>query len=112
MSVIANVCDRVLVMYAGQIIESAPVETLFSSPQHPYTKRLLAAIPRLDQPKDQPLISIEGSPPNLIHPLKGCSFCSRCKDAMTICAEETPPSFEVNGAHFSACFKHDPRCKK
>lgn len=125
MSVIANVCDRVLVMYAGQIIESAPVETLFASPHHPYTKRLLAAIPRLDQPKDQPLISIEGSPPNLIHPLKGCSFCSRCKEAMTICAKETPPYFEVhsdqfserakqsqiNSSHLSACFKHDPRCK-
>ncbi len=112
MSVIANVCDRVLVMYAGQIIESAPVDTLFASPQHPYTKRLLAAIPRLDQPKDQPLLSIEGAPPNLIHPLKGCSFCSRCKEAMNICSQEIPSLVEVNKNHFSACFKQDPRCLK
>jgi len=110
MSVIANVCDRVLVMYAGKIIESASVETLFSHPQHPYTQRLLAAIPRLDQPKDQPLLSIEGAPPNLIHSLKGCSFCPRCREAMTICKQEDPPTFEVKENHLSACLKHDARC--
>ncbi len=105
MNVVANVCDRVLVMYAGQIIESASVENLFSSPQHPYTQRLLAAIPRLEQPKEQPLLSIEGTPPNLLCTLQGCSFCSRCKEAMVLCSRESPPLIEIAPGHFSACFK-------
>ncbi len=112
MSVVAKMCDRVMVMYAGQIVESASVEKLFSSPQHPYTQRLLSAIPRLNQPKDHPLTPIEGTPPNLIHPLKGCAFCARCCDAMKICAENHPSLVEVNPAHFSACFKHRLRGEK
>jgi oligopeptide transport system ATP-binding protein len=109
MSVVAKMCDRVIVMYAGQIVECAPVQQLFSSPQHPYTQRLLAAIPRLNQPKDHPLIPIDGTPPNLIHPLKGCGFCARCPCAMNICAVQQPPLFEVNPIHFSSCYKLDPR---
>jgi oligopeptide transport system ATP-binding protein len=109
LSVVAGLCDRVLVMYAGQIIESAPVQELFSSPQHPYTKRLFQSIPRLDMLKDQPLVPIEGSPPNLIHPAKGCGFCPRCPAAMNICRLESPPSFQVKEGHHSSCFHHDPR---
>lgn len=109
MSVVAKMCDRVLVMYAGQIVECAPVEQLFSSPQHPYTQRLLLAIPRLNQPKDHPLIPIEGTPPNLSHPMKGCGFCARCPEAMKICIEQNPELFKVGLAHYSACFKCDPR---
>ncbi len=109
MSVVAKVCDRVIVMYAGQIVESAPVDELFASPQHPYTQALLAAIPRLTQARDQPLTPIEGTPPNLSHPLPGCGFCARCPYAMKICAKEQPPLFSVSPDHFSACFKHDPR---
>jgi len=109
MSVVAKMCDRVMVMYAGRIVESAPVEQLFSSPEHPYTQRLLCAIPRLNQPKDHPLVPIEGTPPNLIHPLKGCAFCARCSDPMKICVENQPPLFNVHPLHFSSCFKHDPR---
>lgn len=109
MSVIASICDRVIVMYAGKIIESASVEQLFSSPQHPYTQRLLSAIPRLDQPKENPLIPIEGTPPNLSLPLQGCGFCLRCPDAMRICAKEQPPFYEAAPSHFSACYKHDSR---
>ena len=111
MSVIAKMCDRVLVMYAGQIVECAPVEQLFASPQHPYTQRLLSAIPRLNQSKDHPLIPIEGTPPNLIHPLKGCGFCVRCPYAMKICAQAHPPLFPIKDDHLAACFKHDPRNK-
>ena len=109
MSVVAKMCDRVLVMYAGQIVESASVEQIFAHPQHPYTQRLLAAIPRLNQAKDHPLIPIEGTPPNLSNPLKGCGFCARCPHAMHICAKEQPPLFEVTPDHYSACFKHDKR---
>ncbi|MBS0604269.1 MAG: ABC transporter ATP-binding protein [Verrucomicrobia bacterium] len=111
MSVVAKMCDRVIVMYAGQIVECASVEEIFTSPQHPYTQRLLSAIPRLNQPKDHPLVPIEGTPPNLSNPLKGCGFCARCPFAMNICAAQQPPLFEVSPNHVSACFKHDPRIK-
>lgn len=112
MSVVAKMCDRVITMYAGQIVECANTDEIFTSPQHPYTQRLLAAIPRLNQPKDHPLIPIEGSPPNLSHPLTGCGFCARCPDAMNICAIKEPPLFETSPGHFSACFKHDVRFKQ
>lgn len=109
MNVIRQMCDRVLVMYAGQIVESAPVDLLFSSPKHPYTQRLLAAIARLDHPKDLPLPLIEGSPPSLTLNFQGCSFCPRCSEAMRICTRARPPLFETGPNHLSACFKHDPR---
>ncbi len=107
LSVIAKMCDRVMVMYAGQIVECATVDQLFSSPQHPYTQRLLSAIPRLNQPKERPLIPIEGAPPNLTHPLKYCGFCARCPDAMKICTLGQPPLFEVATNHTCACYKYD-----
>jgi oligopeptide transport system ATP-binding protein len=112
LSVVAKCCDRVLVMYAGKVVESATVEQLFANPQHPYTQRLLQAIPRLDKCKTEPLIPIEGTPPNLGLPLPGCGFCSRCPHAMKICAEQTPPLFLIEQGHQSACFKHDPRRSK
>jgi oligopeptide transport system ATP-binding protein len=112
MSVVAKMCDRVMVMYAGQVVECATVDEIFTAPQHPYTQRLLSAIPRLNQPKDHPLTPIEGTPPNLSYPLKGCGFCARCPDAMNICAVSQPPLFEIGSQHFSACFKHDARFKK
>lgn len=105
LSVVASFCDRVLVMYAGKIIEEAPVDKLFSRPEHPYTQGLLRAIPRLDRAQDQPLIPIIGTPPDLSYPLTGCSFCPRCPVAMNICTQESPPHF----AHKSACWRHDPR---
>lgn len=111
MSVVAKMCDRVIVMYAGKIVESANVEQLFASPKHPYTKRLLTAIPRLNQPKDHPLTPIEGTPPNLCHPLKGCGFCARCPDAMQICAKIQPPFLSITPEHFTACFKYDARAR-
>ncbi len=109
MSVVARMCDRVLVMYAGQIVESATVDQLFTAPQHPYTRRLLQAIPRLHCPKNEPLLPIEGSPPNLCYPLKGCPFAARCHEAMRICAHNSPPLITVGDAHHSACFLHDER---
>lgn len=112
LSVVAKMCDRVIVMYAGQIVESAPVMELFSSPRHPYTQRLLSAIPRLNQSKDHPLIPIEGTPPNLSHPLNGCGFCARCPNAMKICSIEQPPLFKVSSMHSAACYKLDPRYPK
>jgi len=105
LSVVAATCDRVLVMYGGKIVESGPVHELFASPRHPYTQRLLQSIPRLSQTKEEPIIPIEGSPPDLSLPLKGCAFCDRCPSAMQICAREEPPLFEEK-VH---CWLYSPR---
>jgi oligopeptide transport system ATP-binding protein len=111
MSVVAHFCDRVLVMYAGKIVEDAPVDILFARPQHPYTRRLLQAIPRLDIPKRNRLLSIEGMPPNLSTSIPGCGFCARCDMAMRICAMESPPLIEVAKDHHTACYLYDQRLK-
>lgn len=107
LSVVAGFCDRILVMYAGQIVEDAPVERLFSHPQHPYTVRLLQSIPRLNMSKDQPLIPIEGRPPDLSILPNGCAFWMRCHEAMNICPQKKPSSYQVSEDHLSACWKHE-----
>jgi oligopeptide transport system ATP-binding protein len=109
LSVVAGFCDRVLVMYAGKIVEDAPVEKLFSNPQHPYTQKLLKSIPRLNMHKDEPLIPIEGKPPNLFALPKGCAFWNRCQDAMKICQKEEPQVFSREQDHTACCWKMDPR---
>lgn len=86
--VIAKVCKRVLVMYAGKIIESGPVAEVLSKPQHPYTQMLLNSIPRLDRPRSEPLQPIEGTPPNLTLPIQGCAFKERCPYAALKCNQE------------------------
>jgi oligopeptide transport system ATP-binding protein len=106
MGVVAKMCDKVLVMYAGKIVESASADEIFSNPQHPYTQRLIAASDRLNHSKDRPLLTIEGVPPDLSYPLNHCGFCTRCPDAMKICALHSPPLVETHPGHSSACFKH------
>ncbi len=110
LSVVASFCDRVLVMYAGKIVEDARVEKLFDFPGHPYTKRLLESIPRLDMQKDKPLTPIEGSPPDLTQLISGCAFCSRCTNPMKICALEDPPLKEVGAEHKIACWQQLRDC--
>jgi oligopeptide transport system ATP-binding protein len=106
LSIVAGICDRVLVMYAGKIVESATVTQLFSSPQHPYTKRLIQSLPRLDGDPTKPLLPIDGTPPNLASPITGCSFCQRCSDAMQICLQKEPPFASAAPQHYSACWRH------
>lgn len=106
LGVVAGMADKVVVMYGGQVVECAPVDQLFKSPSHPYTKALLAAIPHTNEEKGQKLQSIEGSPPDLAHPPQGCSFCQRCPYAMKVCKDFTPPLFEVEEKHTSRCFLH------
>ena len=102
MGVVASVCDRVAVMYAGQIVETASASDLFRAPLHPYTDLLLRSTPRLDQRRmDSPVI--EGKPPNLMGPPSGCSFRERCPLAEEKC-EETPPSVEVSKGRFVQCW--------
>ena len=88
--VIAKMCQRVLVMYAGKVVESGSVEEVLQHPQHPYTQMLLNSLPRLDRPKSDPLQAIEGSPPNLLVLPRGCAFKERCPHAALKCSQEPP----------------------
>ena len=106
LAVIAEVADRVAVMYAGQIVEMAPVRELFVRPLHPYTQGLIASIPRFDQPTKN-LASISGSVPNLIRPPSGCRFHPRCPYAMPVCKERRPPLTVEGEGHHVACFLYN-----
>jgi peptide/nickel transport system ATP-binding protein len=103
LGVIAEVADRVCVMYAGNIVEVAPVQDLYKHPLHPYSQGLLNSIPRMDQP-DKKLESIPGSVPNLIYPPTGCRFHPRCPHAMPICKETRPPMTVEAEGHTVACY--------
>ncbi len=102
LGVVAEVCDRVNVMYAGLVVESAPAKELFRRPLHPYAQGLLSSIPRFDQP-DRELQTIPGSVPNLIRPPTGCRFHPRCPYAMPICKETRPVTTMVGEEHQVAC---------
>ncbi len=106
LAVIAEVADRVAVMYAGQIVETAAVKEVFSRPLHPYAQGLLASIPRFDQPTKK-LTSIYGSVPNLIHPPSGCRFHPRCPYAMPVCRETRPTLTDEGNGHHVACFLYN-----
>ncbi|MFF4184820.1 ABC transporter ATP-binding protein [Streptomyces sp. NPDC001691] len=94
LGVVADVADKIAVMYAGRIVEQAPVHEIYKRPAHPYTKGLLASIPRLDQ-KGQELYAIKGLPPNLLKIPTGCAFNPRCPQAQDICREEVPALLPV-----------------
>lgn len=103
LGIVAEQTERVLVMYGGNIIEEAPTKELFKNPNHPYTKGLLAAIPRLGLDK---LPIIPGTVPNLIDPPSGCRFHPRCPDRIDICDKELPPFSKISEGHFVACHVH------
>jgi len=104
LGIVAGMCDRVLVMYAGEIVERGSVEQIFNSPCHPYTQGLLRSVPRLDMDKEKELVPIYGTPPNLLNPPEGCSFCARCDYAMRICRTTTPPKEPIDEKHEVACW--------
>jgi len=104
LGVIAEVCDDVLVMYAGKVAETAPVVELFKNPKHPYTQGLLASIPRLETPRKIELSIIRGMVPSLYELPKGCRFQNRCPDAIGICETEPPPLKPVGEDHFASCY--------
>ncbi|GGU08827.1 ABC transporter ATP-binding protein [Streptomyces violascens] len=103
LGVVADVADKIAVMYAGRIVEQAPVHEIYKKPAHPYTKGLLESIPRLDQ-KGQELYAIKGLPPNLMHIPPGCAFNPRCPMAQDVCRTDVPPLFDVAARRQSACF--------
>ena len=105
MGVVAETAQRVVVMYAGKVVEEAPVELLFSRPRHPYTQGLIRSIPRIDTAAIHKvrLEAIAGTVPKLIDPAEGCRFASRCKFAMAECRTATPPLREVTPGHKVAC---------
>ncbi|ROP51202.1 ABC transporter ATP-binding protein [Streptomyces sp. PanSC9] len=102
LGVVADVADRIAVMYAGKIVESAPVHDIYKAPAHPYTRGLLDSIPRLDQ-KGQELYAIKGLPPNLTRIPPGCSFHPRCPMARDVCRTDEPALYEVSEVRGSAC---------
>ena len=102
--VVAKMCDRVAVMYAGKVVETGDVREIFNSPSHPYTEALLASVPKLEEDVER-LYAIEGQPPALHDLPPGCSFADRCPYVMERCREEFPPAFQVSESHQSACWR-------
>ena len=109
LGVVADMCDNIVVMYAGKIVEKGSGEEIFYHPRHPYTWALMNAVPRLDLDNKEELVTIEGTIPDMIHPPKGCAFCSRCPYAMNVCAEYAPAPTDLGGGHEVSCWLNDPR---
>ncbi|MCY4021047.1 MAG: ABC transporter ATP-binding protein [Chloroflexi bacterium] len=103
LGVVAGLTDRVIVMYAGRIVEEAPVEELYENPRHPYTIGLLGSVPRLDEERPEKLTSIEGMPPDMIDYPSGCPFYARCTFRIDRCLESPPDLREVGPGHKAAC---------
>jgi len=104
LGVVAGMADRVIVMYAGYIVEEADVQDVYDNPSHPYTLALLGALPRVDRRRDQRLKSIPGAPPNLLVEPRGCPFAPRCEFVIEKCRAENPPLLHVGKNHSSACW--------
>ena len=104
LGVVAEIADEVLVMYAAEIVERGSVDEIFKRPQHPYSWGLLGSLPRLDTDVER-LVQIQGQPPSLLNPPRGCRFHPRCPYVMDICKAESPPLADVPGekAHRAAC---------
>ena len=104
LGVIANLCDDIAVMYAGQIVEYGSAEDIFYNAHHPYTKGLLKSLPRLTDKKGEPLLVIEGQPPDLKQDINFCPFAMRCDKAMRICAAQIPAVTQIGNHHYVKCW--------
>ena len=104
LGVVAEVCDKVSVMYAGKMVEQGPVDDIFYAPGHPYTRGLLRSMPRVDADSYERLIPIEGTPVDMLNPPEGCPFAPRCESAMKICLQKMPPYVELGENHRAACW--------
>ncbi len=108
LGVVAELCDRVIVMYGGLVMEEAAIDDIFEKPGHPYTMGLLVSIPDIKQDKSVRLMPIPGSPPDMTNPPVGCPFAPRCPYARKICAQELPEFVELGEGHKSRCFLQYP----
>jgi oligopeptide/dipeptide ABC transporter ATP-binding protein len=104
LAVVAGLCTRVMVVYAGQVVEEGPVLDIFERPQHPYTWSLLRSVPRVDASRHERLRSIEGMPPDLASPPQGCRFHPRCPFRVERCFTDPPPLVNVYPGHQAACW--------
>ena len=105
LGVVAEICDRVAVMYAGRIVEIGDVGRIFAEPAHPYTEALIASVPRLGEGESGTLRTIEGQPPDLSVPVIGCPFAPRCEYVMDICTEQFPPRIQITEDEYADCWK-------
>ncbi|WP_018132028.1 ABC transporter ATP-binding protein [Effusibacillus pohliae] len=112
LGVVADVAQRVVVMYAGKVVEQGTVDEVFYDPKHPYTWGLLRSVPRLDDDQKEDLVPIPGTPPDLFAPPKGCAFAARCPYAMNICLEEDPEHTNISSTHSAACWLQHPSAPK
>ncbi len=104
LGVVASMCDRIAVMYAGNIVEYGTTDDIFYNPKHEYTKGLIRSIPRMDSKEHERLIPIEGTPVDMLNPPKGCPFASRCDNCMQICLREKAPVMNFGEVHYSSCW--------
>ena len=107
LGVVASICDRIAVMYAGKIVESGLTDDIFYNPKHEYTKGLLKSIPKMYEADYERLVPIEGSPVDMLNPPKGCPFASRCDSCMKICLREMPPVKNFSDIHYSQCWLNE-----
>jgi oligopeptide transport system ATP-binding protein len=107
LGVVANMAARVLVFYAGKIVEEGPARDIFYCPGHPYTHALLGSMPKINSQAQEKVASIEGAPPDLFAPPEGCSFAARCPYAMVVCKAQ-PPEIALGEGHKAACWLNHP----
>lgn len=112
LGVVADVCNRIYVMYGGTIVESGTSRDIFYNPKHPYTWGLLRSVPNPKEDIKERLKPIEGTPPDLLKPPAGCPFAPRCEYTLKVCLTERPPHFEINEGHCSACWLNHPDAPK
>ncbi len=104
LGVVASMCEKIAVMYAGHIVEYGTSDEIFYNPSHEYTKGLIKSIPKLNTEKIERLVPIEGQPVDLLNPPAGCPFAPRCSECMKICLKEMPPKTELGSTHYSYCW--------
>lgn len=104
LGIVASMCEKIAVMYAGRIVEYGATDDIFYDPKHEYTRGLLRSIPRIDTREHERLVPIEGTPIDLLNPPKGCPFAPRCDKCMKICLREMPPVTEFSEVHYSQCW--------
>jgi oligopeptide transport system ATP-binding protein len=106
LGIVSDICDKIIIMYGGEIVEYGPIESLFESPSHQYTLGLIGSLPKIDVTEKEVLKPIEGTAVDLMHPPAGCPFAPRCEECRKICLSEKPPYFKIGEGHYSACWLH------